>query len=63
MEKRNLKISFYKSGRGTLSTRVILPIKWIKKMGITEENREITAYFDEISSEIKIKKIEMNVIQ
>lgn len=50
METRKLKVSFNKSGgtagSGGVTTRVILPIKWIRAMGITPENREVKTTFD-----------------
>ncbi|WP_343101920.1 AbrB/MazE/SpoVT family DNA-binding domain-containing protein [Romboutsia sp. MSSM.1001216sp_RTP31141st1_G3_RTP31141_220114] len=56
MEKRNLNVSFNKSGRGSLTTRVTLPIAWIKEMGIDEENRKIEVVFE--NNEIRIKKLD-----
>ncbi len=58
MEERKLKISFNKSGgtagKGGVTTRVTLPKTWIDKMGITQEEREVTVTFDE--EKIIIKK-------
>ena len=56
MEERELKILFGKSGNGYISPRICLPIDWIKKMGISQENREVTVTYDEKSKEIIIKK-------
>ncbi|MDO5788142.1 MAG: AbrB/MazE/SpoVT family DNA-binding domain-containing protein [Fusobacterium sp.] len=55
MEKRDLNISFYKAG-GTLATRLNIPIPWIKKMGLTPEERRIELIFDEEKEEIIIRK-------
>ena len=41
MENRNLKISFNKSGSGSLTPRLSLPITWIREMGISQEDREV----------------------
>ena len=41
MENRNLKISFNKSGSGSLTPRLSLPIIWVREMGISEEDREV----------------------
>ena len=41
MENRNLKISFNKSGSGSLTPRLSLPIGWIREMSISEEDREV----------------------
>lgn len=55
MEKRDLNISFYKAG-GTLATRLNIPIPWIKKIGLTPEERGIELIFDEEKEEIIIRK-------
>lgn len=41
MENRNLKISFNKSGSGSYTPRLSLPITWIREMGISQEDREV----------------------
>lgn len=57
MEKRTLKISFIKSGSGSTSSRITLPITWIKKMGLEVNNREVQVSFDEKNNSILIKPI------
>ncbi|MBS4933761.1 MAG: AbrB/MazE/SpoVT family DNA-binding domain-containing protein [Intestinibacter bartlettii] len=46
-KERILKVSFNKSGgtssRNGVTTRLTLPISWIRELGITEENREVIA--------------------
>ena len=54
MNKRNLNISFVKSGAGNISPRLILPISWIKEMNITEEERSVMVEFD--GEKIIVKK-------
>lgn len=44
-EKRVLKIIFNKNGNGNLSTKIALPVPWIKLLGITEEEKEVDVYF------------------
>ncbi|MEE0138834.1 AbrB/MazE/SpoVT family DNA-binding domain-containing protein [Fusobacterium ulcerans] len=56
MEKRDLNISFSKSGAGNLTPRISLPKKWIDKMGISQEQRAVEVCFDENTNEIIIKK-------
>jgi hypothetical protein len=56
MEERKLNIIFNKSGSGSTNTKLSLPITWIKQMGITENNREIVATYNEKKQEIIIKK-------
>ncbi len=56
MEKRDLNIAFYKSGSGCISTRITLPKKWIEKMEISLEEREVEVVFNEDTKEITIRK-------
>lgn len=42
-EVRELKISFNKGGSGSETTRLAIPIKWAKEMGLNKEEREIIA--------------------
>ena len=37
-EERKAKIIFNKSGSGSITNRIILPVPWIKKLGITIED-------------------------
>lgn len=60
MEKRILKVSFNKSGRGTYTPKLALPITYISKIGVTQEDREIEIYFNEEKKEIIIKKYNEN---
>ena len=41
MESRNLKISFNKSGSGSYTPRISLPVTWVREMSISEEDREV----------------------
>ena len=56
MEERKLNIIFNKSGSGSINTKVSLPVTWVKQMGITKDNREVIAEFNEEKQEIIIKK-------
>lgn len=56
MEERELNIIFNKSGSGSMNTKVSLPITWIKQMGITEQDRQVIATYNEKKQEIVIKK-------
>lgn len=56
MEERKLNIIFNKSGSGSINTKVSLPVTWVKQMGITKDDREVIAEFDEEKQEIIIKK-------
>lgn len=55
MEKRPLNISFYKAGNGKAS-RLTIPIPWLRKMGITEEEKAVMLEFDEENKIITIRK-------
>lgn len=61
MEKRILKISFNKSGRGTYTPKLALPISYINSMGITQDEREIEVYFDDEKKEIILKKLQKSI--
>ena len=54
MEKRELRVSFSKSGAGNLTPRLSLPALWIKEMDINLENREVEVVFE--NNEIIIRK-------
>lgn len=55
-ESRQLKVSFNKSGSGSISSSVRLPISWLKEMGISKEDREVEVIFN--NEEIIIKKLD-----
>lgn len=55
MEKRELNISFAKAGNGK-NARIVVPIPWLRKLNITEEEREIDLIFDEENQQLIIKK-------
>ena len=56
MEDRVLKILFSKSGSGSTNTRISLPIKDLKDMGVSQNNREVIYKYDEKTKEIRIRK-------
>lgn len=56
MESRKLKVSFNKSGRGTYTPKLALPISCIKDMGITKEDRDIELLYDNEKKQIILKK-------
>lgn len=56
MEKRKLRILFGKSGSGSVSPRISLPMSWIKDMGLSQENREVNVKYDEAKKQIIIEK-------
>lgn len=55
-ESRNLNISFTLSGSKSESTRLSLPITWIRSMGLSRSDKEIIATFDEEEGKIIIEK-------
>lgn len=59
--KRNLKVTFNKSGgtssRNGITTRLTLPTSWVKQLGITEEEREVE--IELVDNSIIIKKKEV----
>ena len=46
MESRTNKVMFSKNSAGNPSPRVPLSLIWLKKMGVTAENREVKMSFD-----------------
>ncbi|WP_416188305.1 hypothetical protein [Clostridium perfringens] len=58
-EERILKVSFNKSGgaagKNGMTTRVTLPIKWVRYLGVNEEDREIKVKLDQ--NKIIIEKL------
>lgn len=52
--QRTLNVMFQKAGSGSISTRISLPKDWVNAMGITPENRQVTATFDEENKTIHI---------
>lgn len=56
MDKRQLNISFNKSGSGSITPKISLPSTWIREMGLDKENRKVEVMFE--NGEIKIKKLD-----
>ena len=46
VEKRTTKILFAKNGNGYTTTRITLPVPWIKEMGFDDADRTATLKFD-----------------
>lgn len=60
MEKKDIrtaKILWSKSGKGSDTSRITLPVSWVRKMLLTKEDREVQLIFDEEAGTILIKKI------
>lgn len=55
MEKRDLNISFQKAGNGK-NARLIVPIPWLRELGITEESRQVELIFDKENNQLILKK-------
>lgn len=60
-EIRNVNVSFGKNGNGFTTTRITLPVPWIRKMGFTENNKEAIIEFD--GKQIIIKNKEEKVMK
>ncbi|MGL5123097.1 MAG: AbrB/MazE/SpoVT family DNA-binding domain-containing protein [Fusobacteriaceae bacterium] len=56
MEKRDLKISFFKGGSGSISAKTSIPKKWLDILKISQDERDIELILDEKREEIIIKK-------
>ncbi len=55
MEKRDLNISFQKAGNGK-NVRLIVPIPWLRELGITEEEKQVELIFDKENNQLILKK-------
>lgn len=58
MKVRKQNISFLKSGSGSLNSRIMLPITWVRELGLSQKEREVYIY--QIGEEIVIRKTPMN---
>ena len=63
IEKREGKVLWSKGGSGSDTTRITLPVVWIRKMGITTDLREVEILFDENTNKIIIQKTEIETNQ
>ncbi len=52
MEEKKLKVVLYKSGDGYITPRVPIPMKWFKKMNLTETELDVKAKFNEETGEL-----------
>lgn len=63
MMERILKIIFNKSGgtsgKGGITTRLTIPKSWIDEMGITQEDRDVKASFE--NGKIIIEKVKPSI--
>ena len=55
-EKRNLNIIWTKAGTGSPTTKLSIPISWCYSMGLSKEEKEIIAIYDDTKKEIRIHK-------
>lgn len=56
MEERVLKVSWNKSGSGSISPKVLIPIGWLRDMGVNEDDLEIKAIYNRENKKIEISK-------
>lgn len=56
MEKRTLKVSFFKSGSGSISPKLSIPKSFLDKINVNKEEREIELEVNEDTQEIIIRK-------
>jgi hypothetical protein len=45
-EVRKANVMFNKNGQGFVTTRIALPVPFVKELGISEKNREVIIYLD-----------------
>lgn len=58
MKTKINNVSLVKSGKGNITPRISIPHSWLKKIGITEKEREVLLTFDEKGKKIIIEKKE-----
>ena len=46
-ESRDLKITFTKGGSGSTTCKLGIPVKWIKELNITPEDRDVEVTLDD----------------
>jgi hypothetical protein len=56
MEERILKVLWNKSGSGSISPRLLIPIAWLRDMGVNENDLEIKAVYNEKTKKIELSK-------
>ena len=56
MNKRILKVSFGKSGAGSISPKLSIPKSFLDKININQDEREIEIELNEETEEIIIRK-------
>lgn len=56
MEKRDLNISFYKNGAGSISTRMNIPKSFLEKLNVNQDEKTVEVILDEEKQEIIIRK-------
>lgn len=56
IERRDLNVIFSKSGSGSPTTKLSIPIWWLNLMNITKDDRSVIASYDFNKKEITIKK-------
>jgi len=59
MTIKQTKIITNKGGNGGNTFRTMLPVSWLRKMNVDENNLDIELTFDETTQEIKIKKLKV----
>ena len=52
--ERILNVMFSRSGSGSISSKMAIPKDWINSMGLSPENRQVVATFDEEKNSITI---------
>lgn len=55
--KRILNVNFYRSGSGSISSKITLPISILRKMGFSEDDRKAEMIYEEKKNQIILKKL------
>ncbi len=55
-EKRELNMIFNKSGSGSYSAKLSIPMDWCYRLGIEKDDRAVSVYYDDKLKQIIISK-------
>ena len=56
MEERILNVSYSKSGSGSITSRLSIPITDLRDMGVTPEERKVIYFYDKENQQMVIRK-------
>lgn len=55
-EQVEKKVMYKDSGNNWLTVQIVLPISWVKDMGVTKDDKDVVLYYNDMDKKIIIKK-------